>query len=85
MAHNPEVTGSNPVPATKKTEVRKGSAECGPLFVTEVRTNFKHQAHMKGAVASARVGAWVLDHEPDLRRWDKKIIGANPSSLGPIS
>jgi hypothetical protein len=48
---------------------------CGPLFVTEARTNFKHQAHMMGRVASAEVGELVLDHPPDLRRWDKKIIG----------
>jgi len=114
IAHNPEVTGSNPVPATKKTEVRKGSAECGPLFVPEVRTNFKHRAHGEdarsfvdiaderirdhadeelnsgpalipqprgrggdamGRVASARGGELVLDRGPDLRRWDKKILG----------
>src|SRR4029453_9091318 len=37
-----------------------------------------------GRVASDRGGELVLDHGPDLRRWDEKIIG-NPSSLGPIS
>jgi hypothetical protein len=28
-----------------------------------------------GRVASARGGELVLDHGPDLRRWDRKIIG----------
>jgi hypothetical protein len=28
-----------------------------------------------GASPPSEVGDWVLDHGPDLRRWDKKIIG----------
>ena len=116
MAHNPEVTGSNPVPATKKTQVRKGSAECGPpsssptaertsntrphgedasSFVDIADEQIRDHADEElnsgpqpsslnaeaagatpwGRVASARGGELVLDRGPDLRRWDKKILG----------
>jgi hypothetical protein len=76
-AHNPEVTGSNPVPATKKTQVRKGSAECGPFSSPKVRTNSNTRPH--GEDASSFVD--IADEQIRDHANEELNSGPQPSSL----